>query len=75
MWCDGLKLFNELTSALKEERNLERFKETIFFLVKTAVSCCVNKIICILSNLFKQNNISVRYLNKLLLKLKKRTKE
>jgi hypothetical protein len=30
MWYDGLKLFNELTPAMKEHRNLERFKETIF---------------------------------------------
>jgi hypothetical protein len=30
MWYDGLKFFNVLTPAMKEERNLERFKDTIF---------------------------------------------
>jgi hypothetical protein len=34
MWYDGLKLFNELTSAMKEERNLEKFRETIFIWLK-----------------------------------------
>jgi hypothetical protein len=34
MWYDGLKLFNELTPAMKEERNLKRFKETIFIWLK-----------------------------------------
>jgi hypothetical protein len=35
MWYDGLKLFNELTPAMKkEERNLERFKEAIFIWLK-----------------------------------------
>jgi hypothetical protein len=30
MWYDGLKLFNEITPAMKEEQNLGRFKDTIF---------------------------------------------
>jgi hypothetical protein len=34
MWYDGLKLFNELTPAMKEKRNLKRFKETIFIWLK-----------------------------------------
>jgi hypothetical protein len=34
MSYDGLKLFNELTPAMKEERNLERFKDTIFIWLK-----------------------------------------
>jgi hypothetical protein len=29
-----VKLFNELTPAIKEEQNLERFKETIFIWLK-----------------------------------------
>jgi hypothetical protein len=34
MWYDGLKLFNELGNAIKEERNINRFKESVFVWVK-----------------------------------------
>jgi exonuclease III len=34
MWYDGLKLFNELGPAIKEERNINRFKESVFVWVK-----------------------------------------
>jgi hypothetical protein len=34
MWYDGLKLFNELAPAIKEERNINRFRESIFDWVK-----------------------------------------
>jgi hypothetical protein len=34
MWYDRLKLFNELGPAIKEERNINRFKESIFVWVK-----------------------------------------
>jgi hypothetical protein len=34
MWYDGLKLFNELGPAIKEERNINRFKESIFVWMK-----------------------------------------
>jgi hypothetical protein len=51
---------------MKEEQNLERLKETFFYLAKIGVSCCMNKIICILSNKCQQNNY-MRYFRKLLL--------
>jgi hypothetical protein len=34
MWYDGLKLFNELGPAIKEEKNINRFKESVFVWVK-----------------------------------------
>jgi hypothetical protein len=34
MWYDGLKLFNEPGPAIKEERNINRFKESVFVWVK-----------------------------------------
>jgi endoglucanase Acf2 len=34
MWYDSLRLFNELTLAMKDEQNLERSKETVFIWLK-----------------------------------------